>query len=483
MKQIQENKNMFNKNKGACNLSISSSKIGIQSSYRKIIFLLLLSLGMMQCTGKRVSPELPSCPNGTLNTGEAHDHSSDEALADHEHEGVCLSCNSGFYLLAGNCIPYTVSVIWDINGGSGGVLPPNQVVRAGEPFILPSLEGATRAGGFISIGWSTLRGDEIGANFVRFNETYTIPTINLRSATLTFYAVWGQAYRVTYDLNGGTGGAVTDSMSYTAGATSTIQNIQATTNRPASASNSPNNGFFGWGVNANGTGRTYNVGERALFASNTTLYALWYYPVTYNGDSGMGTLPANHSTRTGAIFTPTNGTLLTKTISAVTSSLTWSSVYTSNNEWSRTGSSPGSSSFTMPNEPLALTAVYKRQSQSYEIQNNGSSAYTFAGLGDNPTLNATSGERIIFILKSITGHPFSIKTLQGPGTGNRYNGIGTELRYVNGDSTPTTGNTAQAKQAGILTWTIRNNLTGTYYYQCENHNAMNGRIVITAPVP
>ncbi len=256
--------------------------------------------------------------------------------------GACVSCDTGFAISAGSCL-VQVTVSFDLNGGTGTSIVA-RTITAGQTITVPSLEGATRAG-FVFLGWSTLRSD-VGANFLRANDTYTIPSDARTDASrITLYATWGVAYTLTYNLNGGGGTSVDDSMSYPAGTTTIIQSIRATTTRPVNASTSPTDGFFGWGVDANGTGITYTANQTQSFASNTTLYALWYYPISYdcNGGVASGTLPSLTQERTGANLSdlPSTGC---------------------NREgynfvgWSISGNNPRINN--MPNSPIALKAIW-----------------------------------------------------------------------------------------------------------------------------
>ncbi len=281
-------------------------------------------------SGGGVSRKVSTCKNGSGTVGS------------------CVSCDAGFSLSSGACVAVQVAVTFHLNEGAG-TLPAQQTVTAGQTITVPNLESATRAG-FTFIGWSTLRTD-VGANFVRTGATYTIPRISIPSQTLTLYATWGQAYTVTYSLNGGVGSAPSSSAGV-AGAEVTLRALTLTgannNNRPANASASPTNGFFGWGVDANGSGQTYNAETNQVFASNTTLYALWYYDITYNCGEGTasGSFPTRTSARTGEVLP---NLALTGCSSNLADGRTFAG-------WSTTGNTPYIT--TMPNGPITLRAVY-----------------------------------------------------------------------------------------------------------------------------
>lgn len=109
-------------------------------------------------------------------------------------------------------------------------------------------------------------------------------------------------------------------------------------------------------------------------------------------------------------------------------------------------------------------------SESYTIQvtNNGASAYTLSGSdrngnvsGDNVTVNLRVGDTVDFVVNA-SGHPFYIKTVAVTGTGSQVN-------------TPVASN--QGAESGTVSWIP--NASGTYYYICEFHSAMQGQIVVS----
>ena len=108
------------------------------------------------------------------------------------------------------------------------------------------------------------------------------------------------------------------------------------------------------------------------------------------------------------------------------------------------------------------------------VDNSGSSAYTFNShySGNNPQIYGLAGTTIAFDLTGIgSNHPFEI---QDP-TSSAYN-IG--VVHVAPDGTVSTGANAQGKSSGTLYWQIPESISGTYRYQCLNHIAMVGGIVI-----
>ncbi len=288
-----------------------------------------------------------SCDTGFNLSGGACNPIPGAPCADGEGSaGACTSCNTGFVLAVGSCFAQ-VNVSFDLNGGTGGVAPAPLPLRVGSSVTVPSLPAGVTNGTLVFIGWSTLR-TNVGASFVRAGATYTIPFVRAPETTLTLYATWGEAYTVRYNLNGGVGSAPNASVAL-AGAEVTLRSPTlvgpSNNNRPANASASPTDGFFGWGVDANGTGITYTANQTQSFASNTTLYALWYYPISYdcNGGVASGTLPNLTQERTGA------------NLSALPSTGCNREGYNFVG-WSISGNNPRINN--MPNSPIALKAIW-----------------------------------------------------------------------------------------------------------------------------
>tara|TARA_R110000822_G_scaffold70139_6_gene169877 strand:- start:1587 stop:3968 length:2382 start_codon:yes stop_codon:yes gene_type:complete len=110
-----------------------------------------------------------------------------------------------------------------------------------------------------------------------------------------------------------------------------------------------------------------------------------------------------------------------------------------------------------------------QQSHSYslDIINSGSSAYVASGVdrlanvsGNNKPITVNAGDTINFVVNA-SGHPLYIKSVAGTGTGDQV-------------TTPTATN--QGAQVGTVIWIP--NTAGTYYYQCSNHSAMVGQIIV-----
>ena len=93
-------------------------------------------------------------------------------------------------------------------------------------------------------------------------------------------------------------------------------------------------------------------------------------------------------------------------------------------------------------------------------------AYELSGAttGKNSEIHISKGDVLTFELADIAGHPFWIKTMAGRGTNNAV----------------TTGISSadQGKTSGEVTWDTDQINKGTYYYQCEYHPNMFGRIIV-----
>jgi len=104
----------------------------------------------------------------------------------------------------------------------------------------------------------------------------------------------------------------------------------------------------------------------------------------------------------------------------------------------------------------------------FDVVNSGSAAYQFnaTGIGftqntTNPTLYLNRGQQYQFNVNA-SGHPFLIKTAAGTGTGNQY----------------VDGVVNNGAAVGVVTFKVPFNAPNTLYYQCQNHAAMLGVIIV-----
>ena len=100
------------------------------------------------------------------------------------------------------------------------------------------------------------------------------------------------------------------------------------------------------------------------------------------------------------------------------------------------------------------------------------SAYELSGAvnGSNADIEITRGDVLKFMLDA-PGHPFWIKML---------NGTGTELDRNLTDNAVSSGisGVGQGNVFGPLIWDTKEIMAGTYYYQCEYHPLMVGKIIV-----
>lgn len=102
---------------------------------------------------------------------------------------------------------------------------------------------------------------------------------------------------------------------------------------------------------------------------------------------------------------------------------------------------------------------------TYNVTNEGASAYIFSGNGlnneSNPDLTLKRGETYEFIVDA-PGHPFLIKSVQSTGTGDTYND----------------GVTNNGAVSGTVVFTVPNDAPDTLFYNCEFHSPMTGTLTI-----
>jgi len=199
--------------------------------------------------------------------------------------------------------------------------------------------------------------------------------------------------------------------------------------------------------------------------------------VNYTGVGGGGGSDQNiYETVTGDSGTTTANTT-TDTLNIVGGSNIITAVTDDTVTINYSGASPSTSFTTLSDVPSGLTVdkIYMPAIAMLTVDNNGTSAYTFAShyTGDNPTIYALSGTTLAFDLANIGGHPFQI---QDP-TSTPYN---TGLVHVTSAGVVTTGASANGKTGGTLYWQVPFGISGGYRYQCTSHASMVGLITIKA---
>ena len=88
-----------------------------------------------------------------------------------------------------------------------------------------------------------------------------------------------------------------------------------------------------------------------------------------------------------------------------------------------------------------------------------------AETGTNADIKISKGDVLKFDL-DVGGHRFWIKTVQGAGTDNA---VSSGISGV-----------GQGQTSGLLIWDTSKIMEGTYYYQCQYHENMFGKINVDA---
>ena len=108
------------------------------------------------------------------------------------------------------------------------------------------------------------------------------------------------------------------------------------------------------------------------------------------------------------------------------------------------------------------------QIYTVDVTAPSSSAYVLSGTdsqgavsGNNPDVNIDLGDTINFNVNA-SSHPFWLKTVVGAGTAN-----------------PVSGGSLTNNGTETLTVSWTPTVAGTYYYVCQHHGAMNGKLIVT----
>ncbi len=177
---------------------------------------------------------------------------------------VAIGCSGSSSNPAQPPAPATYTVTYDGNSSTGGSVPVDTAkYTAGSTVTVLGNTGSLAKTGFGFSGWNTLSNSA--------GTAYAPPqTFAMGAANVTLYASWAQAYTVTYDGNGSTGGSVpVDTAKYTAGSTVTVQGNTGNLAKTGY-------GFSGWNTLSNSTGTAYAAAQTfAMGAANATLYAAW----------------------------------------------------------------------------------------------------------------------------------------------------------------------------------------------------------------
>ncbi|MCR4615359.1 MAG: InlB B-repeat-containing protein, partial [Clostridiales bacterium] len=173
----------------------------------------------------------------------------------------------------------TYTVTYGANGGSG-TAPSNSSCIYNVNFTTPA-NPYTKTGYHFG-GWNT-KTDGTGTNYSASTSYKNLTSTN--GATVNLYAKWiANTYTVTYNANGGTGTAPSN--------TSATYDVNFTT--PANPFTKVGYDFGGWNKNTSGTGTNYSASTsyKNLTSTNggtVNLYAKWVaqgYTLTYNANGG-----------------------------------------------------------------------------------------------------------------------------------------------------------------------------------------------------
>ena len=167
--------------------------------------------------------------------------------------------------------PYTYSVSYNANGGSGA--PSSQTKYFNESLTLSSTK-PTRSG-YTFLGWST--------SSTATSASYSASSSFTTNANTTLYAVWKEevkTYTISYDANGGSGAPASQTKEqYVA--------LELSKLVPTRFGYT----FLGWSESSTAISATFQPGSYFYGNANTTLYAVWKantYTISYNANGGIG---------------------------------------------------------------------------------------------------------------------------------------------------------------------------------------------------
>ena len=109
-------------------------------------------------------------------------------------------------------------------------------------------------------------------------------------------------------------------------------------------------------------------------------------------------------------------------------------------------------------------------------ENPGAYRVDTHGQDDNPTLTLERGKTYTFAIQNSGSHPLRIQTNDLPATEGNAELYSTGLSHSSG----VTGESAQNKTDGILTFVVPNDAPDTLYYRCQVHSSMVGTINIVS---
>jgi uncharacterized repeat protein (TIGR02543 family) len=267
---------------------------------------------------------------------------------------------AGSYLATGNTTLYAqwtannYGVTFDANGGSGTMSSLPMVAGTAKALTANAF---TRTG-YTFAGWTTAA-----------NGTGTAYT-NSQSVTLyadvTLYAKWtANSYTITFNANGGTGTMGTSAI--VAGTAKIIT---------ANAYTRSNHIFAGWSTVTGVQTVVYTDQQSITLYANTTLYAQWtpVYSITYNANTGTGTVPSGATVIAGNSYT-----LASNTGNLVKGSIAFAGW---NTKADGTGATYLAATSFTPTVATTLYAMYLSACTPTSTTANGYVVLTFTGAGN-----------------------------------------------------------------------------------------------------
>ena len=192
--------------------------------------------------------------------------------------GAQYTVASSDVTLTATWTPVAYSLSYNVNGGNSAAPSGASNLNIGDTFTVASSPTHLNR---TFLGWSD------GTNTFTPGQTYTVG-----SNDVTLSALWsGINYRITYDLNGGSGIVPTESTRQE-GATFVVKSNDGFARS--------NHNFAGWNSAANGSGTSYANGQTVTVSnSDITLFAQWtpFMAVTFATNGGTA---ISNVTYTGA---------------------------------------------------------------------------------------------------------------------------------------------------------------------------------------
>lgn len=189
---------------------------------------------------------------------------------------------------------YISTINYDSNTATSGSVTTTTWTQShiGESLTVQS-KGTLAKLGYSFTGWNTAANGS--------GTMYQPNEIVAPQGPTTYYAIWvADTFTVTFDANGGTGSI--PGVLYTAGVAKAL--TSNTTQMTRTGFN-----FGGWTTNADGSGTSYTNAQSITLYAGITLYAKWSantYAVTFNANSGTGTMAAQNFSAGTAFNISTN---------------------------------------------------------------------------------------------------------------------------------------------------------------------------------